>query len=447
MLPDPYPVPVWTAPCRSSVRVPGSKSLTNRALILAALCEGSVRLEGALFSRDSQLLVENLRSTGFSVRTNPASGTMEVEGTGGRIPTAAADLYVGNAGTVARFMTAFLCLHPHGNFRIDGDEEMRKRPMTGLLDTLRALGAEISFEGQPNCFPFTIHTRGLPGGRWQVDATASSQMLSALMMVAPFASGDVVLDSLGARPAFVNMTAALMRQFGADLEGSPATGFRISSNRRYAVPSRTFPIEPDATAASYFLTLPLVVGGELTVEGLHAGMLQGDTAYGAVLQTMGLGLEEVPDGWRAYSTGAGPEGDQAFDFECFSDTFLTLAAVAPLFPCPVMLTGIGHTRHQETDRIHAMTTELRRVGATVEEGDDFIRVFPFAQGSGLPDEPARVQTYRDHRVAMSFAVLGSRDLGRTGRSWLAISDPGCCSKTFPGFFEVLHLLYQNCHDK
>lgn len=446
MLVDPYPVPVWTAPCHGSVRVPGSKSLTNRALILAALCEGAVRLEGSLFSRDSCLLVDNLKALGFSVRTDRGAAIMEVEGAGGSIPNAAADLYVGNAGTVARFLTAFLCLHPRGTYRLDGDEEMRIRPMTGLLDTLRALGAEISFEKQPNCFPFTIRTAGLPGGRWQVDASASSQMLSALMMVAPFAAGDVVLRSIGARPAFVQMTAALMRQFGADLAGSPEAGFQISSGRRYAVSSNVFPVEPDATAASYFLTLPLVVGGELLVEGLHTGMLQGDTAYAGVLKRVGLRLREIPEGWLVSRTGEVPADSQSFDFRNFSDTFLTLAAVAPLLPFSVTLSGVGHTRHQETDRIHAMTTELRRIGAAVDEGKGFLRVFPLPQEKGAFGQPVTVQTYRDHRVAMSFAILGCRDFGWDGRPWIALADPSCCNKTFPGFFEALHELYLKCHD-
>jgi 3-phosphoshikimate 1-carboxyvinyltransferase len=446
MLPDPYPVPVWTAPCRGSVRVPGSKSLTNRALILAALCDGPVRLKGALFSRDSQLLVENLRKLDFEVQADEGKESIEVQGMAGRIPAARADLFVGNAGTVARFLTAFLCLHPQGTYNLDGDEEMRNRPMAGLLDALQNLGAEVSFHGQGGCFPFTIRTHGLPGGVWQVDASASSQMLSAMMMVAPFASGEVHLAARGARPAFVNMTAALMRQFGAVLNGSPEEGFSISNRQPYHVDARAFQIEPDATAASYFLALPLVTGGSLTVEGLRLDMLQGDMQFARVLEAVGLHVEILPEGCRSTFPGQPLSRPEAFDFECFSDTFLTLAAVAPLLPFPVAIHGIGHTRFQETDRIHAMTTELRRVGAVVEEGEDSLRIHPFSAVRGPAAELIDVQTYRDHRVAMSLAVLGSRDLNGNGKPWLSVMDPSCCSKTFPGFFRVLENLYRKCHD-
>jgi 3-phosphoshikimate 1-carboxyvinyltransferase len=427
--------------------VPGSKSLTNRALILAALTTGPVRLEGALFSRDSQLLIDNLRILGFDMRTDAASGTIEIHGLGGQIPNAEADLHVGNAGTVARFLTAFLCLHPRGTYNLDGDEEMRSRPMAGLLDSLQELGAEVSFHGQSGCFPFTIRTKGLPGGRWAVDASASSQMLSAMMMVAPFASGLVELDSVGARPAFVNMTAALMRQFGTSIVGTPGKGFRIDNKRRYSVPAKAFHIEPDATAASYFLVLPLVVGGSLTVEGLSSNMLQGDVAFTRVLQDVGLQVVQLPNGCRSSFPGQPLSRPVSFDFECFSDTFLTLAAVAPLLPFPVAIQGIGHTRFQETDRIHAMTTELRRLGAVVDEGEDSLRVHPFPRPHPTATEPVPVQTYRDHRVAMSLAVLGCRNLGGNGKPWLAVTDPACCGKTFPGYFEVLQNLYQKCHDK
>jgi 3-phosphoshikimate 1-carboxyvinyltransferase len=447
MLRDPYPVPVWTAPCCGSVKVPGSKSLTNRALVLAALCDGPVRLEGALFSRDSKLLVDNLRALGFEVRMDASNENVDIRGLAGRIPVAEADLFVGNAGTVARFLTAFLCLHPQGTFHLDGDQEMRNRPMAGLLDALQGLGAEITCHDQPGCFPFTIRTKGLPGGRWGVDASASSQMLSAMMMVAPFASGEVHLRASGARPAFVNMTAALMRQFGAVINGTPEDGFNISNQRPYRIDTRIFQIEPDATAASYFLTLPLVAGGSLTIEGLRAGMLQGDMEFTRVLEAVGLQVDILPEGCRSSFTGQLLARPGTFDFECFSDTFLTLAAVAPLLPFPVTIRGIGHTRHQETDRIHAMTTELRRTGAAVEEGKDRLRIHPFPVPSGTNTEPVVVQTYRDHRVAMSLAILGCRDLRGKGEPWLAVADPSCCGKTFPGFFEVLDNLYRKCHDE
>lgn len=446
MLADPYPVPVWTAPCRGSVTVPGSKSLTNRALVLGALAARRVRLHGALFSRDSRLLVDNLRALGFTVHTDDEACQIEIEGAAGRIPRPEAELFVGNAGTAARFLTALVCLHPDGCYRLDGDEEMRRRPMGGLLDCLQALGAEILFEALPGCFPFQIRTNGLPGGVWKVDASASSQMLSALMMVAPYARSAVTLLAEGARPAFVEMTARLMETFGAQLQGDPLQGYKILPGRPLAPPRADFAIEPDATAGSYFLALPLVVGGSLLVRGMGPHLLQGDTAFGSVLQSLGLKLHARAEGWVAAASGEAPRQPVSFSFQTFSDTFLTLAAIAPLLSAPVTIKGIGHTRFQETDRIHAMRTELARAGAGVDSGEDFLTIHPFA----TPVAPAArvlVHTYKDHRVAMSMAVLGCHNRSGTGEAWMHIQDPGCCGKTFPEFFEVLENLYSICHDK
>lgn len=448
MLPDPYPVLPWTAPCRGQVRVPGSKSLTNRALILAALAEGQTRLRGALFSRDSHLLIQGLEALGFSIEADPGAQAITVKGQGGRIPNAKARLFVGNAGTAARFLTALVCLHPRGHYSFDGDAEMYRRPMGGLIDTLASAGAQFVFHGEPGCFPFEVRTGGLKGGNLQVDAGASSQMLSALMMIAPLAEDPVRIKAQGARPAFVEMTAGLMRQFGIQIEGSPTTGYSVPGSQAWAPPEGgAFAIEPDVTAASYFLTLPAVVGGSLTVQGLGSDLLQGDSAYISVLQSLGLGIEQDARGWSVGTVAAPSSDPRLFNFETFSDTFLSLAAVAPLFPGPIRIEGIGHTRHQETDRIHAVATELTRVGAVVREGGDFLDIQPFPDGFAPPAPRVRVQTYRDHRVAMSFAILGCSPRFGSAMPWLEIADPGCCGKTFPGFFGVLQDLYRFCHDR
>jgi 3-phosphoshikimate 1-carboxyvinyltransferase len=446
-LPDPYPVRPWTAPCRGVVTLPGSKSLTNRALVLAALQEGVTRLQGALFSRDSRLLFEGLRALGFAVRTDASGSAIEVEGRGGEIPRAQADLFVGNAGTVARFLTALVCLHPEGRFRMDGDEEMRRRPMRGLIECLATLGARFTFHGEQGCFPFEVGTSGLRGGTWRVDAAASSQMLSALMMVAPLASGPVRLHAPGVRPAFVEMTARLMGQFGIRPDGDPASGYRIADGQRYRRSGREFPVEPDATAASYFMILPFVAGGSLLIEGMRDGLLQGDVAFADVLRQLGWSIREEAAGWRV----EGPrqpvrEAPAEFSFEAFSDTFLTLAAVVPLLPGPVTLSGIGHTRFQETNRIAAMAAGLTAAGARVVTGDDRITVQPLAQPGSLLEHPVRIPTFKDHRVAMSFALLGCHDRRGDGLPWLAVEDPACCGKTFPGFFAELENLYRKCHD-
>lgn len=444
MLPDPYPVTPWTRPCRGSVRVPGSKSLTNRSLVIAALSHGVCRLEGALFSRDTRILCQSLDALGFAVTPDPASASIQVVGQGGVIPAAEASLHVGNAGTAARFLTALVCCRPGGRYFFDGDPEMRLRPMGGLIKALERLGARFSFHGESGRFPFTVETSGLPGGDWSVDAAASSQMLSALMMVAPAAAGDVRIRSSGARPAFVEMTAGLMRQFGAAIDGSPEGGYRIGATA-YAPPEGgRFDIEPDATAASYFLALPLAVGGGVLVEGLRQNMLQGDIAFARILENYGLVLDWTPLGLQVNARCTRPPVHADWDFETFSDTFLTLAALSPLLQACVRIRGIAHTRHQETDRIHAVTTELRKCGVPVDEEPGALTIHPprgpLAAGSVI-------HTYHDHRVAMAFAILGCHPLDEAGRPWLHIADPACCSKTFPEFFSVLDQLYRFSHDK
>lgn len=444
-LPDPYPVRPWTRPCRGSVRVPGSKSLTNRALILAALSDRTVRLEGALFSRDSALLVSSLRALGFDIEENPALREVTVRGGGGCIPNETAELFVGNAGTAARFLTAFVCLHPSGSYVFDGDPEMRERPMGGLIKALEALGARFTFFDKPGHFPFRVETSGLRAGDWLVEAKASSQMLSALMMVAPFADGPVRVKGTDVRPAFVEMTARLMQQFGGHLSGDPLTGYTIDPLSSYSPTNATFCIEPDMTAASYFMALPLVVGGSLLIEGLPMQSLQGDVAFAEVLVSMGLKLDKSPEGWLVSSSAVIDEGAVTYSFETFSDTFLTLAAIAPLLPFAVRITDIGHTRHQETDRIAAMVKGLSRAGARVIEEEQGLEVFPYPPSS--ESSVVAIETFKDHRIAMAFALLGCHNRFGDARPWIQICDPACCGKTFPEYFDRLEELYLKSHDK
>jgi len=445
-LQDPLPIQPWNKPCRGSVRVPGSKSITNRALVLAALAEGTVTLTGALFSRDSSLLVDALKALGFQIRADSGNCSFTIQGESGRIPAPEAELFVGNAGTAARFLTALVCLHPSGRFHLDGDKEMHKRPMAGLIRALEETGARFQFHGQEDCFPFTVETKGLTGGTWSVDASASSQMLSALLMVAPYARKRVRLLHGSVRPAFVRMTVNMMRQCGAIVSDGDGT-FHEVSPVLYRFPSSSYPVEPDATAASYFLTLPLVVGGGLSLQGLKADMLQGDVLYADVLRKVGASIICAPDSWTV-SPKIRPQTEAvSFSFECFSDTFLTLAAYAPLLPFPVTISGIGHTRHQECDRIEAITTELSRAGFRAESGPDFVKLYPAGTSWTPPRRMVTLNTYRDHRVAMSLAVLGCRDMRGDGLPWMALVDPSCASKTFPGFYSELEKLYLISHDE
>jgi 3-phosphoshikimate 1-carboxyvinyltransferase len=447
---DPYPILPFTQSASASLRLPGSKSITNRALVLAAMCEGETLLEGALFSQDTEIMVDSLRRLGFSVEADPTAETIRIQGQGGRIPNQTADLFVGNAGTAARFLTALCAASPKGVYHLDGVPQMRTRPMAGLLDALTSLGAEIESDG--GHFPIRIQASGLAGGDVAVEAGASSQMLSALLMVAPLARRDCRFQIGSVRIPFVQMTLQMMEQFGQPRPSAPLQSSTRELSIAAASPDRRPPdgsyrIEADVTAASYFATLPLVVGGEITIENFsHTGhSLQGDAAYFEVLQTLGGSLNsDGRHGTRFTRSAPPPATPLAFDFSGFSDTFLTLAAISPLLRAPLRIHGIAHTRKQETDRVSAMANELGKLGQTVEESEDALAIQPRRDHLGSEDLHG-IDTYHDHRFAMSFALLGLHDLRGDGRPWLAIRNPQCCAKTFPGFFQVLAGVHQRSH--
>ena len=393
--PDQLPIKPFTKPVRGSVTLPGSKSITNRALILAALGTKTVTLRGALFSRDSRIMVAALQALGFKVETDEPALTIRVEGRGGEIPVREAKIDVGNAGTAARFLTAFVCLRPDGVYHFDGDEAMRRRPIGALLDALEMQGAKASSRS----FPFTLQTAGLPGGKVLLDASESSQMLSALLMAAPHAKSPLTVQlkgEAGSKP-FVMMTEQMLKQFAAG--------------------PTSYDIEGDASAGSYFLALPLVTGGSLTLAN-YGGTLQGDVKFRDVVAAVGQARHAVDRNFRE-----------------FSDTFLTLAAIAPLLDGPTKISGIAHTRKQETDRVAGMARELKKLGQHVIETEDSLEIHPRPLVSGVT-----IETYHDHRFAMSFGILGCHDLRRNGQPWLTINDPACCAKTFPDFFAVLESL-------
>ncbi len=392
---DKLPIVPFTRPVRGSVTLPGSKSITNRALILAALGRQTVTLHGALFSRDTRIMVAALQALGFLVVTDEKALTITIAGRGGEIPVREAKIDVGNAGTAARFLTAFVCLRPDGVYHFDGDEAMRRRPIGALLEALESQGAKASSRS----FPFTLKTAGLRGGRVELNASESSQMLSALLMVASHAKTPLTVKlkgEAGSKP-FVAMTEAMLRQFAAQ----PAD----------------YPIEGDASAASYFLTLPLVTGGQVSFTN-YGGPLQGDVKFREVAAAVGPARHAVTQNFRE-----------------FSDTFLTLAAIAPLLDGPTKISGIAHTRKQETDRVAGMANELKKLGQHVVETEDSLEIQPRPLEAGV-----EIETYHDHRFAMSFGILGCHDLLKNGRPWLTIKDPGCCAKTFPAFFDLLENL-------
>jgi 3-phosphoshikimate 1-carboxyvinyltransferase len=404
------PIPPFTRPVRGSVILPGSKSITNRALILAALGRQTVTLRGALFSRDTRIMVTALRQLGFKIETDEIALTIRVEGLGGEIPEREAKLDIGNAGTAARFLTAFVCLRPDGIYHFDGDEAMRRRPIGALLEALESQGAQASSRS----FPFTLRTAGLPGGHVELDASESSQLLSALLMVAPHARQPLAVQLKGetvSRP-FVEMTNRMVGQF--------------------ALHPTEYAIEGDATAASYFAELAVITDGSIDVQGLHLApdALQGDIQFYHLLTARGL----IRSASHNVAGGLSRQGIIA-DFNDFSDTFLSLAALAPLLDGPTKIAGIAHTRKQETDRVAGMARELTKLGQHVVESEDALEIHPRPLVPGV-----EIETYHDHRFAMSFGILGCHDLHGNGRPWLTIKDPACCAKTFPAFFDLLAAL-------
>jgi 3-phosphoshikimate 1-carboxyvinyltransferase len=309
--------------------------------------------------------------------------------------------------------------------------------MKGLLEFLAAKGSEFVFHQEEWHFPFTMKTRGLKGGLWEVDASASSQILSALMMVAPLCEEAVTIRLIGdtvSKP-FIQMTADMMKQFGAEIECK--NDYHCPENSHYRRTEPEYQIEPDATAASYFFTLPYVAGGQIRIEGLEKNPLQGDIDYLKILTSLGFYVEWDRNIIRVIAPNSLVNGGH-FNFNPISDTFLTLAAISPILKTPTTITGIAHTRKQETDRISAMATELKKLGQDVTETEDSIHIKPSIENLKMAAQKNPIiHTYEDHRVAMSFGILGSYNLFGDLRPWLKIEDPYCCAKTFPHFFKEL----------
>ncbi len=415
-----------TKPLRARVRPPGSKSITNRALVCAALADGVSTLSGALDSEDTQVMIAALGELGIGVASSDAGRTLVIAGTAGRIPAVEAELFCANSGTTIRFLAALVTLG-HGAFRLDGVPRMRERPIADLLDALNQLGAKAVCEAGNRCPPVVVHANGLAGGVATVRGDVSSQFLSGLLMAAPAAAAPVELRITGTLVSqpYVRMTLAVMKAFGVAVATDPKfSRFDIAAPQTYRACSYT--IEPDASAASYFWAAAAITGGEVTVEGLSAASLQGDVAFVDCLEQMGCEVRRDADS----ITVVGPPPKVALrgidvDMNAISDTVQTLAVVALFAEGPTTIRNVGHVRHKETDRLAALATELRKLGATVDEHDDGLTIAPGKL------RPATIDTYHDHRMAMSFALAGLRQSG------VRINDPGCTAKTYPGYFHDL----------
>ena len=417
-------------PVRGSVRPRGSKSITNRALVCAALAQGRSILTGALDSEDTRVMFEALGQLGVALALDPAERVITVSGCGGRLPATRAEVLVENSGTTARFLAAVLTLG-QGVYRLDGAPRMRERPIQDLVDALRALGADVSSDQDTGCPPLLVRAAGLDGGVAHVRGDISSQFLSGLLLAAPYARQPVELvveGELVSKP-YVTMTLSVMRAFGVDVRADGFARFHVPNDRPYQ--GREYGIEPDASAASYFFASAAITGGEVCVEGLSRESLQGDVAFVDLLEQMGCQVRH--EGGAITLRGPGLCGERlrgiTCDMNAISDTVQSLAAVALFADGSTTITGVPHIRHKETDRLAALATELRKFGAEVDERLDGLRIVAPQEASGL--KGAAIDTYRDHRMAMSLALVGLRVPGVT------IRDPGCVAKTYPEYFDDL----------
>jgi 3-phosphoshikimate 1-carboxyvinyltransferase len=422
-------IPYLDGQLDATVAVPGSKSITNRALMLAALAEGHSVLENALFSEDTYWFSDCLQKLGIAVSGEARLARFEVTGSGGAIPAAQADLFVGLAGTAARFITALVALG-HGSYRLDGVPRMRERPMADMLTILQAAGTGVEFEGQPGFMPYVLHSNGFRGGHLALKANQTSQQLSALLMIAPYAQADTVIEVVGelVSRSYIDITCRVMADFGVTVTQPAPNCFQIEAGQHYQ-PGH-YPVEPDASNASYFFAAAALTGGRVRVEQLARHSCQGDARFIEVLAAMGCQVTAT----ESYTEVIGPAQLQGLevDMNNMSDLVQTLAAIAPFANAPVIIRNVEHIRYKETERLRAIVTELQRLGARVEEFADGLKVYPGVL------HPTTIETYNDHRMAMAFAVTGLKTPG------LVINNPDCTGKTFPDFFSrFLAMLPQN----
>ena len=412
-----------TRPVSGEIRPPGSKSITNRALICAALANGSSTLRHVLDCDDTQVMVTALQTLGLSIEWHKDSTTLTIEGCGGQVPVTAAHLYVANSGTTVRFLTSILA-SMQGDFTLDGVQRMQQRPIHHLITALNELGAKVHC-AQNGCPPVTINANGFSRRSSQIAGNISSQFLSGLILAIGNSLHDIELHLTGtlvSKP-YVQMTIDVLAAFGRTVTHSKNGVY--SSRGGQTIRGIEYDIEPDASAASYFFAVAAITGGSVTVTGLSKDSIQGDIGFCNGLARMGCKIEYGRD---FIGIHGGKLIGIDIDMNAISDTVLTLAVVSLFAEGPTTIRNVRHIRDKETDRITDLARELRRLGATVEEFDDGMVITPSKYHGAI------IETYDDHRMAMSFAIAGLRIPD------VVISDPECCNKTYPDFFTDLTAL-------
>lgn len=420
-----YVKKVKTIPQRIEVEVPGSKSITNRALLIAAMADGTSIIKGVLFSDDSRHFLQCLIDLGFCVTIDEEEAIVTIEGRNGEIPKKEAEIYVGSAGTAARFLTAMLGLS-EGTYTIRASAQMEKRPMDSLFTSLQELGADITYLGEEGHLPVRIGNRGIKTDSVTVDIEKSSQFLSALLISSNLLKRDFTIQIAGNHGmAYIDMTVHMMQQFGYEVQKNGEREYFIPANQQYR--AMEYQVEPDVSAACYFYGMAAILGCEALVKHVHKDSMQGDIQFLSALESMGCTASEQPEGMLI--KGNGTYQGIEINMGSFSDQTMTMAATAIFANGATTITGIDHIRYQESNRIQAVINELTRMGIVCEEVEGGIKIYP-----GEP-KPAVIETYEDHRMAMAFSLVGLRTEG------IVIDNPMCCRKTFENYFDVLNNIF------
>lgn len=411
-----------------NVTVPGSKSVTNRALLMAALSNGRTSLEGILFSDDSRHFLSSLISLGFDVEYDETKCTATVVGCGGQIPQKNGTIHVGSAGTAARFLTAMLALSD-GEYTIEASAQMEKRPMKPLFDALTAMGARFTYLKEEGFLPVKVKGSGAGVSYAEIDISKSTQFLSALMMIAPLLKNglDIHITSEKTDGAYVRITRNMMKDFGCDVQYD-GQDYHIAKGQTYQ--AGHYVIEPDVSAACYFYAMAAVTGGSAVVSRVHKGLMQGDMKFLDVLMQMGCTVTDLPEGIKVEGPADGLMGIDV-DMNDFSDQTMTLAAIAPFAKSETHIRNIAHISLQESDRLAAILTNLTALGIACEKEGDGILIHPGTCHG------CEIKTYEDHRMAMAFAIPGLLTEG------VVINDPLCCRKTFENYFDILDEILRN----